>query len=194
MYLAKIIINISILLWLLPPFKQLKGGYFLYFLTLGYSDPLALLLGWLFKISPNYTHLIIAFILLICILYYTNKLNYKWIISLFLLLILSLCSGNRDIRYISIIIIHCLIFVQILIPTLLEFFNGHRINTYLSVLLVYELMTALKYAAFSFNYFSGVYFFYISLAFETVICIFFIFVNLNNTPLINLPFINITEK
>lgn len=188
MYLAKIIINISIIIWLLPPFRQLKGGYFLYFLILGYSDPLALIFVRFFKLDANYIHLIIAFLLTISILYYTKNLNSKWIISLILFLMLSIWKGNRDIRYLSIIIFHCLIFTQILIPSIKEFYQGHRINIYFTVLLIYELTTILKYTAFAYNYFSGVYLFYLSLVFEMFIGIFFIFFNLLNSPHIKLPF------
>lgn len=192
MYLAKIIINISIIIWLLPPFRQIKGGYFLYFLILGYSDPLALIFLRFFKLDANYTHLIIAFLLTISILYYTKNLNSKWIISLILFLILSIWKGNRDIIYLSIIIFNCLIFAQILIPSIKEFYQGHRINIYFTVLLIYELTTILKYTAFAYNYFSGVYLFYLSLVFEMFIALFFIFFNLHNSPHIKLPF-SITE-
>jgi hypothetical protein len=166
----------------------LKGGYFLYFLILGYSDPLALFLGWLFKLNANYTHLIIAFLLTISILYYTKNLNYKWIIALILLLILSIWKGDRDIRYLTIIIFHFLIFAQILIPSIKEFYQRHKINIYFSVLSVYELTTILKYTAFAYNYASGVYFFYLSAVFEMVIGLFFIFFNVQNSPYIKLPF------
>ena len=188
MYLAKILAYISIIIWLLPPFRQLKGGYFLYFLILGYSDPLALIFLRFFKLDINYTHLIIAFLLTISILYYTKNLNSKWIISLILFLILSIWKGNRDIRYLSIIIFNCLIFAQILIPSIKEFYQGHRINIYFTVLLIYELTTILKYTAFAYNYFSGVYLFYLSLVFEMFIGLFFIFFNLHNSPHIKLPF------
>src|SRR5674476_662082 len=115
MYLAKIFVYVSILIWLLPPFKQLKGGYFLYFLIIGYSDPLALFLGWIFKLNVEYSHLITAFLLTISILFYNNNLNLKWIILLFLLLILSVWKVGVENRYFYFIIFHIIIYLQILI-------------------------------------------------------------------------------
>jgi hypothetical protein len=94
MYLARIIIYISILIWLIPPFKQLKGGYFLYFLILGYSDPLAIML-LRFRIDVQFVHIITAFLVTISVLYYNKNLNLKWIAALFLLLGLS---GRRGLR------------------------------------------------------------------------------------------------
>ena len=188
MYLAKILIYISILIWLLPPFRQLKGGYFLYFLILGYSDPLALLLLKFIKLNANYTHLIVAFLLAISILYYAKNLNVKWGIILFLFLILSLFINIREIRYFSIISFHGLILSQLLILSIKEFYQESKINLYYFVLLVYELATIFKYIAFVYNYTSGVYYFYLSAAFEMLICIYFIFFNFQNSPYIKAQF------
>jgi len=186
MYLAKIIAYISILVWLLPPFKQLKGGYFLYFLISGYSDPLAILLGEVFRLNPYYTHLLIAFLLSISILFYSKKLNSKWIASLILLLILSLWLGNKNTIFIPIIIFRFLIILQLLISFSNEFLLKQRINIYLSVLIFYEITIILKYAAVGCNYSLGIYFYYLTSVFGMLICLFFIFYNLQNSPLIKL--------
>jgi hypothetical protein len=186
MYLAKIIVYFSILIWLLPPFRQIKGGYFLYFLILGYSDPLSLFLGWMFKVDNGYTQLITAFLLTISILFYNNNLNLKWIAALLLLLMLSFWKVGVENRYFYFIIFHIIILIQILIPSVKEFYQGHRINIYFSVLLVYELTTILKFVAVIYNYYSGVYLFYLSAVFGMFIALFFIFYNLQNSPLIKL--------
>ena len=186
MYLAKIIAYISILVWLLPPFKQLKGGYFLYFLISGYSDPLVILLGEVFRLNPYYTHLLIAFLLSISILFYSKKLNSKWIASLILLLILSLWLGNKNTIFIPIIIFRFLIILQLLISFSNEFLLKQRINIYLSVLIFYEITIILKYAAVGCNYSLGIYFYYLTSVFGMLICLFFIFYNLQNSPLIKL--------
>jgi|ERR1035437_402415 hypothetical protein len=188
MYLAKIIAYISILVWLLPPFKQLKGGYFLYFLISGYSDPLALLLGQVFKLDPYYTHLLIAFLLSISILFYSKKLNSKWIASLILLLMLSLWLGDKNTIFIPIIIFRFLIILQLLNSFANEFLLKQRINIYLSVLIFYEITIMLKYAAVGCNYSLGIYFYYLTSVFGMLICLFFIFYNLQNSPLIKLHY------
>ena len=188
MYLAKIIAYISILVWLLPPFKQLKGGYFLYFLISGYSDPLALLLGQVFRLDPYYTHLLIAFLLSISILFYSKKLNSKWIASLILLLMLSLWLGDKNTIFIPIIIFRFLIILQLLNSFANEFLLKQRINIYLSVLIFYEITIMLKYAAVGCNYSLGIYFYYLTSVFGMLICLFFIFYNLQNSPLIKLHY------
>ena len=193
MYLIKYFVYFSILVWLLPPFRQLKGGYFLYFLILGYSDPLALFLGWIFKLNLEYTHLVIAFLLTITVLFYNNNLNLKWIGSLFLLLILSILKVGVENRYFYFVIFHIIIYLQILIPSIKEFYLKHQINLYFTVLLIYELTTILKFVAVIYNYFSGVYLFYLSAVFEMFIALFFIFYNLQNSPHIKLP-VRLTEE
>src|ERR1035437_9359451 len=109
MYLAKFIVYFSILIWLLPPFRQLKGGYFLYFLTLGYSDPLVFLFLKLFHLNVEYIHLIIAFILTLSVLFYNKNLNWKWLIVLLLYVIFSVWRVGLDRQYFSFIIFHIII-------------------------------------------------------------------------------------
>jgi hypothetical protein len=191
MYLARIIIYISILIWLIPPFKQLKGGYFLYFLILGYSDPLAIML-FRFRIDVQFVHIITAFLVTISVLYYNKNLNLKWIAALFLLLGLSLWKAGVENRYLYFIIFHIIVYLQILIPSIKEFYLKHQINLYFTVLMIYELSTILKYIAVTYNYFTGIYLFYLTSVFEMFVALFFIFFNLQNSPNIKLP-IRLTE-
>ena len=193
MYLAKIIISISIIFWLLPPFRQLRGGYFLFFLLLGYSDPLAQFMLWAFRLNSNYVHSVIALLICYTVLYYNKNLNYKWVVALFLILLLSFCLGIKEIRLLTFIGFHLIIFVQILITTTKEIYLKHRINIYFSVLLIYELSVILRFIALVNNYASGIYFFYLTGVFEMFICLFFIFYNLENSPVIKLR-TSITEQ
>lgn len=186
MYLATIIVYISILVWLLPPFRQLKGGYFLYFLLLGYSDPLGLFLLKLYGINLICTHLVIAVFLTLFVIYYNNNLNITWIVILCILCFMVLWIGNKSLNYFSLIFLNSLIFIQILIPTIKDFYFRNGINLYYSVLLLYELGVILKYIVFAYSGLSGIYLFYLTSAFEILIGLFFIFYNLNNSPFIRL--------
>jgi hypothetical protein len=186
MLLAKIILSISIILWLLPPFRQIKGGYFLFFLLLGYSDPLAEFMRWAFKLNSNYVHSVIALLICYTVLYYNKNLNYKWVVPLLLILLFSFSLGNKEIRILTFIGFQLIIFAQILITTTKEIYLKQRINIYFSVLLVYELSVILRYIALVNNYASGIYFFYLTGVFEMFICLFFIFNNLENSPVIKL--------
>ena len=193
MYIAKFLVYFSILVWLLPPFRQIRGGYFLYFLALGFSDPFALIFLWLIKLNVEYVHLIIAFILAISILFYNKKLNINWTIGLTLLLLVSIWRVGIDKQYFYFIIFHFIILMQIMISAVKEVYQKQRINIYFSILFIYELTTILKFIIYSYNYTSGIYMFYLSLVFEMIIGLFFIFYNLENTPIIKLPS-GITEQ
>jgi len=160
----------------------------LYFLLLGYSDPFALFLGWAFKLNINYTHLTISLFLAYAVLFYSNNINYKWVVSLFLCYLAAICLGIREIRYLTFIGFHILIFVQILISAIKEFYIKQRINVYFSVFLIYELTKILRYTIFIYSKNSPIYLFYLSDVFEMFICLFFILYNLENSPHIKLPF------
>jgi hypothetical protein len=161
----------------------------LYFLILGYSDPLTIFLSWLFRFNPIYTHLVINFFLSLTILFIYNKnLNPKWIIALALLLIFSLWLGGTKTLFIPIIIFRSLIILQLFISSANEFLLKQRINLYFPVLIFYEVTIVLKYVALGFNYSIGIYFYYLTTAFEMLICLYFIFYNLQNSPLIKVPF------
>jgi hypothetical protein len=188
MFLATVITYISILFWLFPPFRQIRGGYFLFFLLMGYSDPLALLFRWAFSFNVEYTHLIMSLFYIFSVLYYNKNLNLKWIVTLLILLLFSICLGNQTIRLLTIVSFHILIIFQILIPAVKEFYLKQRINLYLSMILIYELTLILRYIVFVSNYTTGVYYFYLSGIFEIFICLFFIFYNLENSPVIKIPF------
>ncbi|MDR3610179.1 MAG: hypothetical protein P4L27_06420 [Ignavibacteriaceae bacterium] len=149
---------------------------------------MVMLLGSLFKLHPYYTHISVAFLLTLSVLFYNKNLNYKWIVSLVLLLILSICFGNKNTLLFSIILFRILVVLQIFIALANEFFSKHSISLYFSVLLFYEITVILKLTAVAFNYSTGIYLFYFSLAFELLIGIFFVFCNRQNSPLFKLPF------
>jgi hypothetical protein len=186
MYLAKVIINISILFWLLPPFRQIKGGFFLYFLILGYSDPLGFMLIRL-RINPYYTHFVIAFLLVLSVMYYNKTLTLKWIVPLILFLFFFLWRGNNETLIVPIMVFHFIIFLQIVISSAKEFQIKQKISVYFPILLIYELTIILKFVALEINFNPGFYLFYMTSAFEILVCLFFIFYNLDNSPLIKLP-------
>jgi hypothetical protein len=193
MSLARLIIATSIIIWLFPPFRQLKGGYFFYFLILGYSDPIVYLFIWLFKIYPIYTHLFLAFLLAISVLFYNKKLNNIWVGFGILLLISSLYLCNKNTLIIPIIIFRFVIIEQILITAMNAFLKFNRINIYFIILLFYEITVVLKYSALGLNYSTGIYLYYFTTASELLICFYFIFYNIHNSPLIRLPFSNSNE-
>ena len=193
MYLAKIIAFISIIIWLLPPFRQLKGGFFLYFLISGFSDPITLFSLWLLKTNPIYIHLFISFLLAISILYYYKNLTTKWLVTLIIILIISSLVGDKDVLFIPIIIFRLFIVVQLFIDTASDFLIKKKVSLYISLLLFYELTIIFKYTAVGFNYSTGIYLYYLTSAIDVFVCIFFVLYNLQNSPFIKLSFSNNSE-
>jgi len=77
MNIVQTVIMFSLLAWLLPPFKQYKTKYFLYFLILAFGDPTVILLHYLFQVK--YQLLAIPIHLLLITVIIRNRV-YKLII------------------------------------------------------------------------------------------------------------------
>lgn len=193
MPLTVLIVYISLLVWLLPPLRQLNKGYFLYFLILGYSDPVALFLFTHKLLGVSYLHLLTSFLLASAVLYYNKNLNYKWMVSFLLIYVIIILFFNYNFVRYSIALIHLFIVILMTIAVTKDFYLNKGIKLYLSVILLYEVTIVLKFAALIMYNQIGVYYFYSTLVFELLFGLFFVFCNQKNSPIIRLPYINREE-
>src|ERR1035437_8060525 len=90
-FVSKLILYFNFFIWFLPPFRQYKGGFFLYFMILALTDPLGYLLYTIFKIAPYYFYAPSSLFLLFVALRYTASL--KPGIILFSSFISLVCTG-----------------------------------------------------------------------------------------------------
>lgn len=189
MLVVRVIVYLDILVWLFPPFRQHRKRYFYYFLLLGISDPLFQLLYNFVKFHPFRLYEIFTPLMLISVLNF--KWNYKYIITSAILIIISIfITAFAPIPFISInlLILHLVILSFFLTATTLELHNNRTINIFYFVLCLYQLSLAMKYLIFLIDLRTGVFYFYITTAFEILIAAFFIFFNEKNSPKLRIDF------
>lgn len=181
---TKLIIYFNILFWLLPPLKQFKGGYFIYFLIIAITDPIAQILYLLFKIDPSYIYTYSSVVLLLSAILYVYKPDRKSIIAY--LVILSLISTiillihNLKLGLVLIIITHIAICILFIYRFWGKYFNRNVIYIFLLALIFYELTIVIKMFVYLFDVQTGLIFLYSTDILDIIICQYFIFFNFKN--------------
>jgi hypothetical protein len=183
--ITKLIVYFNILMWLLPPLKQFKGGYFFYFVILALTDPLANIQFALTKLSPFYFYGPASAVLLLSSLYYIHKLNkssLKYYLLLFLVCtMLVLLYRNLKTELILLILIHSNISLFFIYRFYEKYFYRNIMYVYLLVLIFYEFTIVLKLFVFLFDVKTGAIFMYSMDILEFFICFYFIFFNFKNS-------------
>ncbi len=169
------------LLWLLPPLKQYKGGLFYYFLILAITDPLAFIATRFIQIQWNSSYMFFYFLQSISILYYSKKLNLRWILLCSVILFLTYYLLQPYSMTFPLILLHLIIVYHLFSIFLNDLFITNKINIYYPIILLYEFTILLKCSALIYSFGVGVYYFIFITAIEIVFCLYFIFYNAENS-------------
>ena len=178
-----IIIYTSVLVWILPPFRQYKGSYFYFFLVLASGGILAITI----HLDVLKLYDIISFLLLLS-LYKQQQIKKNWYwfcIMLLILLFMNKYSYDKLIRF-SIIALHIIIFYIILKNAAIDYNTNNMFNIGYFILLLYEITVLLKFYLSIANIQTGAIFFYLMTAFESFIAIFFTIYKVEKAPSIKL--------
>ena len=147
--LTKIIVYTSVVIWLLPPIRQFKGRFFIFFLILGLMDPVSILFSKFFgKPIPFYFYVSAGYAVLIALVWKgsSKKIKYLLISSLiFLQVFLIIVSLNTNTLLIINLVNELLIFLVVLKLYITEYANSRRPNLFIIVLLFYELTNIFKF-------------------------------------------------
>lgn len=178
----KYLFVLELIVWALPPLKQFKGGYFLFFLVIAVS-PFASVLGfYLLKLIPFTIYVISSFIMLVILQYnYSGKIKLL-IIALIFPVCFIIYSNKLNYDLISIIILHSLIIIYIIYFLLKSLYKKSSLNLFYFILIIYESSVMLKMIAFLTNNQTGKLYFSITSIFELLMGIYFIFFNIENSP------------
>lgn len=182
MYLARIIIYTGVFMWLLPPIRQFKGGFRYFFLVIAISDPIALFVTYILKLHPGYSHIVTSFILFLTALYYCKNLTSKNISIGALLLIIMMLSIQWIGLELPIIVFRFLILLQMLNYLQKDMYIRQTVNLYIIIIIVYELANVFKFVGLALEFYPGIYYFYLTTAFNLLPCMYFIFFNWENSP------------
>ena len=196
MRIALIIIYLSSFAWIFPIFRQYKSNLFYFFLFLGISDPLTILLFQIFRHPPGIISVIFAPILLllfrfffIMILFYTINIDRQKKFSInsieifvFLLtFILFFTVPNNDV---IMLVIHTMILIRVLSKILIELHHKQIVNIFHIVLAFYMTTSVASLLVFLNGDYQAMVLFYINLAFQILIAIFFSLFSEDNPKLI----------
>ena len=173
MVIAEVIGLISTIFWLLPPFRQYKSQYFLYFLVLALSDPVALLCMEVLRWSPNMIYPFTGLILFYTIGFSFLNIRRLWIIHLSLILAFTLSLFYVDNILYVVLALHFLILFKFVRSILFMIFNNKLFNTFYLALSFYELSIVVNLSVFLSGSNLHIVMYYITLAFQILLAIFF---------------------
>ena len=177
-----VISYLSIAVWLIPPFRQYKTPYFLYFLILALSDPLNITSFYIFH-SGIWTGNVLASCFSVIALLKLQKIKRNiipltiYVAVIFFLLISINMNGMRILTALNLFLI-LLFFANDFVVSLK---NNVSINLFYIVIILYnmanftKIIFSLSYAKNRFLYFSATTFFQIFIA------VYFSFCNVKNS-------------
>ena len=187
MILPYIIYSLSVLTWIIVPFRQYKKRFFIFFLIYGVMDPIVLIT--LLLLHLNTFRIFIPLVVLSIFSLFeikTIKNNiFLVIITMVSSLVLS-CFGNVKLLRICLMLLDLVTFILFLKYALIEFYKEDHINLFYFMLCVYEISLVLKFMLYIINIKTGVIFLYLTLLFEAFIGIYFIIYNEITSPKIKL--------
>ena len=187
MFFDYLAIYINTLAYLLPPFRQIGGKYFPFFLVLAFGNPLALLLAERFHYNPINTICIISFLSLLAVLSTIQVKKYMLLIlTLTISLICILIAGNMKLVQIVTIFITLFVLSFFIKQAATYYRDQYSLHLGFFILSLYELGLILKlYLALS-NIRFGMAYFYLTDIFEMLIAIFFTIYKVENAPKIKM--------
>ncbi len=173
MNLTAIIYGISTIVWVLPIFRQFRSNLFYFFLFLGICDPLTLLTIKTVSVKIELVSVIIAPILFYSIgidRKKSFKINTTEILVFVLAYSLLAIIDNYNI---ILLIIHTLITIRVIYKIIIDLHHQQIINLLHLVLAFYMISSVASLIIYLNGDMKGIILFYINLAFQIVIAIFF---------------------
>ena len=149
--ISKLLFFTSIIVWLLPPFKQFKGKYFLFFLILACMDPINLLFIFIIK-SPFHIHsqiLILFYYCSLLSLIEKKLLRKNWIWILLIALVLfspTIFHFNRNEIVLVYILLQLWITLIILKNLITNFVSAGKLSLFHVVFLFYQFTAITKFS------------------------------------------------
>lgn len=146
---SKILLYLSIITWLIPPFRQYRTNYFLFFLILALLDPISFIFRFLFNTTiPFAFYIYTNFLLFLSLLDFNiiKKNTFIFITSSIVLLgILIFAHFTNNQSLIILLAIQFLILSIILKKFIVKYAFDKKINFFLLVLIFYFLTIISKF-------------------------------------------------
>ena len=157
---------------------------FYFFLVLGLSDPLNLLSVLLLKVKPELLYSIAALLLFYSLNFRDHqKLKLSYTDLLVVVLFLFMTIFLSDLFYLT-IAIHILILTRLFQIVIIPLHQKSEINIFYLVLVFYEISLLINLTILLSRTNAGILLFYITLAFQILIAVFFTIFKENNPRLL----------
>lgn len=189
MTITQLIVYASIFFWLFPIFRQYKGNYFLFFLILALSDPIAMLSVAVLKVQPTLIHSIAGIFLFYSIDTVRQEFGRLWLLNLFIVVTFVIALLMLSNLLFLILILHFLILFIFIKKLMLKLYHSGEFNWFYLVLIFYEITVILKVMVFISSTEIGILYFYLTLAFQFLVAIFFTIFR-ENSPLLRIRLIS----
>lgn len=180
--ITRLIFYFNFVMWLLPPFKQQKGGFFLYFLILALTDTTGYLIFYLFHIPPYYFYAFFSLLILFASLHYTHSLKLWLILFNIIISIIGtvLFYIYKDVRILILLTayLHLIILFNFIIYSVQKLFLRNILYSYLLLLIFYEFTLVAKSVIYVYSIRTSIPLIYLLNALEVLICIYFVTFNL----------------
>lgn len=173
MTITQLIIYASILFWLFPVIRHYKGNYFIYFLILALSDPLAIACVAVFKIQPTVIHAIAA----ICLFYSIDTVRHEfirlWMLNLIIIITFIILLLLQSIPLFLILIFHFLVLYVFIKKLMIKLYQFGELNWFYMVLIFYEITALVKLIVLISGAEIGIVYYFLTVTFQFLIAIFF---------------------
>jgi hypothetical protein len=179
MRIALIILSISIILWILPLFKQFKTEYFLFFLILALADPVKTTIGFLFHLIANRFSWVVALLLLSSLIKNLKLRKILLWVSLAAFVISISFKFDSNIMLKIALAIHIIILGKIIEIFFNRILSSQSLNLFLTLLLFFELIYVFRYIAVVLNIESGAFSWIFGGVSQMLFAILFAFININ---------------
>lgn len=181
MTIEKLISITSMIIWLIPPVRNLSTKYFFYFFILAIEDPLVVFVLSKFHLVHN---LLLPFFTLLLLYSLVDKKSKKLVMMTFVVFFILVLTFDVSfqIAMLSNVLLHFFI-LGIIISDFLSYFDNHQsINFFLLLLISYEFIGISKNLLWLLDLTKGIVIFYSGAFFQIFLGITFTIWNVNNSP------------
>jgi hypothetical protein len=171
----------ALLVWLLPPIKQFRTKFFLYFFILAISDPVNIILYRLYSVNVWQCHIFFSSLTIFSLIEINNRKALLFFIPLILVVISVLFGMSIDTMQ-NIAALNILLAAMIIAKDfIIQIKETEKINIFYIVLLFYNISTVIKILFFISYSKTGYLYFFLTNIFQILIAVYFSIYNVNNS-------------
>ena len=187
MHIPIILVYTSIILWIIPIFKQYKTEYFLFFLILAISDPLIMLFYLFIHFNAQTFTWVVILFLITSLTTKKRKRQTLLVVSLIAMTISLLFKMDTTVMLFISCVLHLVILGIIIVSLLNRFLITQSLNLFLCLLIVYESINIMKCLVSLSSNNTGIFSWYVGVVTQFIFALLFTFININTKEIHFIP-------